>query len=221
MSKTALVVAVVLGTTLSAQQPYTPARYAGGPLPTLPALAVGGGEAIVEVTVRADGSVQGIRPLRSTPPFTQSLIDAVTAWRFTPAIEDAIGADGKPAGPKPVTSKVIVASLFRPPTLLTPTLGEPPTTVGIASADVAYPTAMRQPPYPPQALFGAVVMIEALVDATGRPSEPRVAVSSPAFDQAALDAARLWSFQPARINGRAAATYAYLVFGFPQPITRR
>ena len=173
------------------------------------------------MTVRPDGSVQAIRPLRSTPPFTQSLIDAVTAWRFTPAVEDAIGTDGKAAGPKPVNSKVIVASLFRPPTLLTPTLGEPPATVGTASVDVAYPTAMRQPPYPPQALFGAVVMIEVLVDATGRPSEPRVAVSSPAFDQAALDAARLWSFQPARINGRAAATYAYLVFGFPQPITRR
>src|SRR5688572_14962120 len=161
MSKTALVVAVVLVTTLSAQPPYTPARYSGGPLPTLPALAVGGGEAIVEVTVRSDGSVQGIRPLRSTPPFTQSLIDAVTAWRFTPAVEDAIGTDGKPAG-KPVNSKVIVASLFRPPTLLTPTLGEPPATVGTASVDVAYPTAMRQPPYPPQALFGAVVMIEVL-----------------------------------------------------------
>ena len=219
MSKTALVVAVVLGTTLSAQQPYTPARFAGGPLPTLPALAVGGGEAIAEVTVRSDGSVQAIRPLRSTPPFTQSLIDAVTTWRFRPAVEDAIGNDGKPVGPKPVTSKVIVASMFRPPTLLTPTLGEAPVTVGAASADVAYPTGMQQPPYPPQALFGGVVMIEVLVDATGRPSEPRVAVSSPAFDRPALDAARQWTFRPALINGRAAATYAYLVFGFPQPIT--
>jgi len=221
MSKTALVVALVLATTLSAQQPYTPARFAGGPLPTLPALAVGGGEAIVEVTVRPDGSVQGIRPLRSTPPFTQSLIDAVTGWRFKPAVEDAIGTDGKPSGPKPVTSKVIVASLFRPPTLLTPTLGEIPATLGTASADVAYPTSLQQPPYPPQALFGAVVMIEVLVDAMGRPSEPRVAVSSPAFDRAALDAATQSTFRPANINGRSAATYAYLVFGFPQPITGR
>ena len=221
MFRTALVVAVALVTTVSAQQPYTPARYAGGSLPTLPALAVGGGEAIIEVTVGLGGTAQAIRPLRSTPPFTQSLIDAVTGWRFTPAVEDKLGPDGKPEGPKPVAAKVIVASMFRPPTLLTPTLGEQPANVGAASADVAYPIFMQQPPYPPQALFAGVVMIEVLVDANGRLSEPRVAVSSPAFDRAALDAARVWQFRPASVNGRAAATYAYLVFGFPQPITRR
>jgi TonB family protein len=221
MSRTALVVAVVLVTTLSAQQPYTPARYAGGPLPAIPALAVGGGQAVVEVTIRPDGSVQAVRPLRATPPFTQGLIDAVTGWHFTPAVEDAIGADGKPEGPRPVASKVIVASLFRPPTLVTPTLGEQPKNVGAASADVAYPTSTQEPQFPPKALFGGVVLIEVLVDATGRASEPRVIMSAPPFDQPALDAARQWRFRPARLKGRAAATYAYLVFGFPQPITAR
>ncbi len=219
MLRTALVVAVVLVTTLSAQQPYAPARYAGGPLPPIPALAVGGGQAIIELTVGAGGAVQAIKPLRATPPFTEGLADAVTAWHFTPAVEDALGANGKPQGPKPVASKVLVTSVFRAPTLLTPTLGEQPKNVGSASADVAYPTSMQEPLYPPQALFGGVVMIEVLVDATGRPSAPRVVRSAPPFDQPALDAARQWRFRPARIKGRAAASYAYLVFGFPQPIT--
>jgi len=221
MLRTALVVTVVLVTTLSAQQPYTPARYAGGPLPPLPTMAVGGGQAVIELSIRADGSVQSIKPVRATPPFTEGLADAVVGWRFTPAVEDAIGADGKPEGPKPVASKVIVASLFRAPTLLTPTLGEQPKNVGAASADVAYPTSTQEPQFPPKALFGGVVLIEVLVDATGRASDARVIGSAPPFDQPALEAARLWRFRPARIKGRAAASYAYLVFGFPQPITGR
>ena len=101
MTKSALVVAaIVLATPLSAQQPYTPARYAAGARPVLPVLAVGGGQAFVELTIGPDGAVQKVTPLRSTPPFTQGLIDAVTAWRFSPAIEDALGPDGKPAGPE-------------------------------------------------------------------------------------------------------------------------
>jgi hypothetical protein len=52
------------------------------------------------------------------------LSDAVAGWRFTPALETAIDADGKPVGPSNVPSKVMVASMFRAPTLLTPTLGE-------------------------------------------------------------------------------------------------
>ena len=219
MLRTTLVVAVVLVTTLSAQQPYTPARYAAGALPRIPAMAVGGGQAFIELAIGADGSVRTIKPVRATPPFTEGLADVVTAWRFTPALEDAIGADGTPQGPKPVASKVIVASLFRAPTLLTPTLGEQPKNVGVASAEVAYPTSTQEPKFPPNALFGGVVLIEVLVDATGRASDPRVILSAPPFDQPALDAARQWRFRPARIKGRAAASYAYLVFGFPQPIT--
>ena len=52
MVRSALVVAAVLAAApLSAQQPYTPARYAAGSRPGLPVLAVGGGQAFVELTV--------------------------------------------------------------------------------------------------------------------------------------------------------------------------
>jgi outer membrane biosynthesis protein TonB len=45
--------------------------------------------------------------------------------------------------------------------------------------------------------------------------------SAPPFDAPALAAAKQWRFRPARINGRATATYVYLVFGFPEPITTK
>ena len=222
MMKSALVVAaVVLATPLYAQQPYAPARYAAGSGPVLPALVVGGGHAFVELTIGPDGAVQKATPLRSTPPFTQGLIDAVTGWRFSPAIEDALGPDGKPLCPKPVSSKVLVASLFRAPTLLTPTLGEKTVNVATASPEVLYPTATNQPPAPPPAIAGGVVLVEVSVDGFGAVKDARVIGSAPPFDQAALNAARQWRFRPARVNGHATAAYAYLVFGFPQPITGR
>jgi TonB family protein len=217
--RTTLIVTVALVSTLSAQEPYAPARYARGAPPVLPAMTVGAGQAFLELTIRANGTVESIKPLRSTPPFTQALTDAVTGWQFTPALEDAMGADGKLEGPKTVASKVIVAGLFRAPTLLTPTLGDQPANVDTPSAEVAYPSLTPEPPYPPQALSAGVVVIEASVDLQGRVAAARVVSSSPAFDQAALDAARRWRFKPARIRGHAASTYAYLVFGFPQPVT--
>jgi len=216
-----MVAAVVVAAPLYAQQPYTPARYAAGARPVLPVLAVGPGQAFVELTIGPDGAVQKVTPLRSTPPFTQGLIDAVTAWRFSPAKEDALGADGTPQGPKPVASRILVASLFRAPTLLPPTLGEKTVNVGSASPEVIYPSATNEPPYPPQAMAGGVVLIEVSVDAAGAIKDARVIGSAPPFDQAALDAARKWKFRPARVKGHATPGYAYLVFGFPQPITGR
>ena len=70
-------------------------------------------------------------------------------------------------------------------------------------------------------MAGGVVLVEVSVDGAGMVKDARVIGSAPPFDQAALDAARKWRFQPARVNGHATPAYAYLVFGFPQPVTGR
>jgi TonB family protein len=44
-------------------------------------------------------------------------------------------------------------------------------------------------------------------------------VSSPAFDAAALAAAKSWSFEAAQRDGRAITAHAYLLFAFRQPVT--
>ena len=217
--KIGLVIIVVLSSTLSAQQGYTPARYTSGASPALPALVVGGGEAFVEVTVGPSGRVEKVTPLRSTPPFTQALVGAVNGWRFTAATEAPIGADGRPQGARPAASKVLVAALFRAPALLGPTLGERPADVAPASADVAFPSSTREPPYPPRAARGGVVLIEARVDATGAVTDGRVIGSAPPFDQPALEAARQWRFRPPSVRGRTTSAYVYLIFGFPTPVT--
>ena len=183
--RSALVVAaVVLATPLYAQQPYAPARYAAGSGPVLPALVVGGGQAFVELTIGPDGAVQKATPLRSTPPFTQGLIDAVSGWRFSPAIEDALGPDGKPQGPKPVASKVLVASLFRAPTLLTPTLGEKTVNIGRPRPRCSTHPRRTSRHSRHARLAGGVVLVEVSVDGAGAVKDARVIGSAPPFDQA-------------------------------------
>ena len=204
----------------STPEPYRPARYSSGGLPGLAPLAVGGGEVVVELSVAAGGQVENIKPIRTTPPFTQMLVERVSGWRFAPATEDPLGPDGKPKGRGPVASKVLVAALFRAPTLLTPTQGEPPTTVSAASTEVVYPSLMIAPAFPPGARFGGVVMIEARIGSSGTIDDARVIASSPPFDEAAMQAARQWRFFPGQIKDNA-ATYAYLIFGFPEPVTGR
>ena len=148
------------------------------------------------------------------------VIERVNGWRFSPATEDPLGPDGKPQGRRSIASKVIVAALFRAPTLLTPTHGEPPTTVSAASMEVVYPSVLIEPSFPPDARFGGVVMVEARVGAAGSINDARVIASTPPFDDAALQAARRWRFFPGKIKDDA-DTYAYLIFGFPQPVTGR
>lgn len=211
-------VAVAFSVALAAPQTFTPPRLASGSAPGLAPMALGGGEVIAEISINAAGGVEKVRVVRSTPPFTQMLVDSVSGWSFTPATEDPIGKDGKPLGPRNVASKVIVAAVYRAPVLQGPSQGEHPTNVATPSADVAFPTSMRPPLYPPGASNAGVVMIEAHLSSSGAITETRVISSAPPFDQPALEAARQWRFTSPRIGG-STDTYAYLIFGFPQPVT--
>jgi protein TonB len=47
-----------------------------------------------------------------------------------------------------------------------------------------------------------VVILEAVIDASGRVESARVLRSIPVLDQAALDAVRQWRFDPARLNNQ-------------------
>jgi TonB family protein len=200
---------------LAAVDPFTPARYSGGPIPQVPVEVIGGGQVFLELTVTARGAVDGVRALRSTPPFTQAAIDAVGAWRFLPANEQTAGA-----APLPVSSKVLVAGLFRPPALFDGAVaGEPALDVASPSDEIPFPTAVILAPYPATALGDGAVLVEVQVEPGGNATNAKVVRSSPPFDDPALTAARQWMFRPARLHGQPVATLAYILFGFRQPIT--
>src|SRR3989304_7833856 len=64
---------------------FVPAPYRSGSLPVQPPQVVAGGQVLREVKVGNDGKVLQAVSLRSTPPFTELLLEGVRLWRFEPA----------------------------------------------------------------------------------------------------------------------------------------
>jgi TonB family protein len=211
-----LVMALAVVVTIGAD---TPALLKSGGVPTLSVLSVevGGGEVLLEVTVDRTGAVSGVKPLRETATFTERMTQAVRTWRFMPSEVEIPAARRKPGGPttEPVDTKVLVAGVFRGPSVIGVTLGEPIRDVATASTDIPFPTSLVTPTYPPGALNPGVVLVEVRVDARGGVADAKIRVSSPGFDSAALSTARQWKFRPPKPSG--APAVAYIVFGFPQP----
>jgi len=183
--------------------------YVSGELPAAPALAASGGEVFLEVAVAATGGVASIRTLRTTPGFTEPTIDAVRGWRFAAAT----GAQ--------LAELVFVAAMFSPPALNGPTLGQPAADVLAASDEIPYPTHAAPAAYPPRAMGDGAVLVDVTVDADGTLTDTEIKSSSPAFDSAAMAAARAWSFRPARRNGRPVTAHACILFVFRQPVLGR
>ena len=207
---------------LAAQGRFVPAQYRDGALPLIPVQAIAGGEVFSELAVSSSGVVSAVRTLRATPPFTDAMSNAVRSWRFRPAEEEGEPEPGKPVDPtrrKLVDSRVLVVGIFRPPTLNTPTVGEPPKDVASASDDTPFPLATVMPLYPPLARDAGIVLVEVRIDPRGGVVDAKAIRSAPPFDGPALDASRRWTFRPARVRGTSIAKLAYLVFAFRQPIT--
>ena len=78
------------------------------------------------------------------------------------------------------------------------------------------PLSVVSTPYPPQALFGGEVVLDALVDARGNLTELNVVSGQPPFLAPVLDAVRTWTFDPARVNGEPVEGRINIVFQFPQ-----
>ena len=215
-----LIALACLSVAVSAQSRFRPAEYTGGPLPTVPVQAVGGGEVFLELAVTKAGIVAEVKTLRTTPPFTAALAAAARAWRFRPAEQLTEFPDrSRPPAWTPVDATVLVAGIIRPPTLNTPTLGQLAQDVGSEADDTPFPLNVIPPPFPPLARDDGTVLVQVMVDAGGRVSDARVLQSSPAFDELALTTARAWSFRPARVRGDSVSVYAYVVFAFRQPVT--
>jgi TonB family protein len=63
-----------------------------------------------------------------------------------------------------------------------------------------------------------VVLVEARVDGAGAVVGLKVMRSAPPFDEPAIDAARQWTFRPARLRGKPVTSLVYIMFGFQSPV---
>ena len=203
----------------TAQQTFFSARYVSGNMPDPPVLAVSGGEVFLEVLVAADGHVDTIRTLRATPGFTDAMIAAVRGWWFEPAMQVVEpGATDWTELARPVAAQVFVAGLFVPPALNGPTLGQPPQDLLPATNQTPFPKIVNAAQYPPRAWGSGAVLVEVTIDGAGSVADAKVRISSPAFDEAAVAAARSWSFKAAHRDALPVVARAYLLFVFRPPV---
>lgn len=72
--------------------------------------------------------------------------------------------------------------------------------------------------YPPEALFGGDVLLDALVDSNGKLADVRVVAGDSPFVETVLSAVRTWTFEPARSGGHAVGTRVGIVFQYPQSL---
>ena len=219
----ALIVTVViaswLGMTPAAEQSQpvpTSARVrAGARVPLAPALVVGGGEVVLDVSVGTTGSVEKVTPVRATPPYTDLLVSAVKGWRF-----DAATATVKETL-QPSEGHVLVAAVFRPPQVYAaPALGAPTAAVGKLSPTLPQPGTLAMPAaYPPRAVRDGTVLVEVALTAAAVVRDLKVLSPPSAFDSAALETVKGWRFGfPSEPTG-ADQVFVYAVVGFREPIT--
>jgi TonB family protein len=200
---------------------FQPPRYQRGSVPPTAIQALGGGQVLVEATITAQGVVEDVRPLRETPPFTADVIRTVHQWIFSPATQRLRPEAGEPpvVSPQAVRSKVLIAALFRPSTINTPTMGAVPQDVAAPSEEVPFPITIEMPIFPITAVFDGAVLLECRISTAGHVGSVRILHSDAVFDSPALEAIRKWSFRPARIHGVLSEAFVYVSFGFRQPIS--
>ena len=182
------------------------ARAARIVAPRLPSATTSEGQVVLRVTLGVSGEAEAVQVLADTPPFTEALRDAVRQWRLPPPAAPASGGG------------VLVAAVFRAPTLFVLDPLEPLPPPPEAPATLPFPVRWQRPAYPPHALGDGVVVLAADVDEQGSVGEVRVVLSAPGFDEAAASAAAVWRFRPARAPGGLRPAVVYLVFGFREPV---
>jgi len=220
-----VVVSVVAPTRAAQQETWSPPRLEEGILPVAPdmLIAVSGGEVFLELSLSSKGTVSEMRVLRSTPPFTEVVLEAVRGWTFLPAertIPPPPGSSTAVARIVPVESRVLVAFVFTRPALLRPTLGSSsPADIEAPTAAIAAPVDWPTPGFPPRALLSGTVLTRLTVDTAGNVADAEVVQPADGFTEVAMRAARQWSFRPARIDGRVEQTNAYVAYAFRPPLT--
>ena len=126
--------------------------------------------------------------------------------------------DGRPLPANASTSHEAGSTAEPGPTadLLSEAVIEPPSDSPVLDS----PPRIRNPAKPqyPREAFDAkiegTVLIEVLVDDKGRIVKARVIQSVPGLDEAALDAAKKWQFEPARKGGKPVATILHMPVAF-------
>jgi len=85
---------------------------------------------------------------------------------------------------------------------------------------VPVPLSLVAAPFPSQSLSGSEVLLDALVNTSGKLEDIKVVKGESPFREKALSAMRTWTFLPARADGKAVEARIGVTFQFPQTFLR-
>lgn len=154
------------------------------------------------------------------PPVVQARVDAASASpTFLPKLELARCYDlaWRMADVEPAVLNAHAALRVEARTNQIAPAPLPP--AAVAGIEVPAPTRTTEftPEYPTQAYLNGVtglVIVEAIIDKSGRVKQARAAQSVPALDEAAVQAVRKWRFAPTNKNGQIVEVVVYLPLRF-------
>ncbi len=201
--------------------------------PTYPQEAIDAkaqGIVVIEALINVDGEVAEAKVIRDVPLLSDSALQAVRQWRFTPTqvngqtvpvimtvtVSFRLGPDGTPVVTPPPTEpsdearaafeRELAARGIEPsnPPMPTWNPGDPPVRIG---GQVKEPRKLKHvnPVYPAEAQSAnvqGIVILEIRIDQDGHVTDARILRPVALLDQAALDAVLQWEFEPTLLSGQ-------------------
>jgi TonB family protein len=200
---------LVLAAVLQLSSQFQPARVVSSPFGGVPYGSRAAGVIVLDVDVDQGGTVRGINTLKDLEPFGDVIRSSVSSWRFEPARERG----------QAVEHPILVAVLVRPAMVMFPAPPPPPGPPPGLTHSIPIPTSFGIPAYPPNRIGVAAVLVEVEIDFQGTVTSARIKGETSGFDDTSLDAARRWTFRPARHKNLDVPSCGYLLFIFRQPVT--
>jgi Gram-negative bacterial TonB protein C-terminal len=177
---------------------------------TYPVQSIVGDTVVLDVSLDAQGAVEGTRALRGDLPFVSLAASAVRNWKFQGAV-----ADGSPQA-----SHMTAVFMFRPPVSVFqappfyPVLYHPRRTgyvpAGLYGADWA--------PYPVGSVASGSVTLAVKVGRNGDVAGSRVLRGIQGFTRLVSDTVSGWSFRPATLDGTPVDSTVAVTFVFANPV---
>jgi len=205
MLRVSLLTLALAGTML---QSYDPPKLQGGSIKAVQLMTTTAGMVLLDLTVSQRGLVTNTRVVKDVAPFGDLTKESIASWRFEPGRVNRVATD----------SRILVIGLYRPPMLLFP-LPQLPKAPALDEDDaVPFPTEVAVPPYPPNRVGGASVLVEIDVDERGQVVSATTLGPETGFDDAAASTARAWKFRPAREGGTPVRSRVYMIVSFREPV---
>jgi len=175
-----------------------------------------GASGIVTVAIYLDsaGKVTGTDTLRDIPSLTAPVLLAIPQWTFKPAVFDG----------NPIDSAIVASIAFNPADYRlggknAPPLGKELKVLAPDANGFLPPKAVSAPwaAYPINSVAQGSVVLDARIDLTGRVTAVVAAWRNPSLTGPSMQAAKEWSFRPARLNREPAVADAIIGYVFRPP----